>query len=148
MNQRYCLTQDLKDDPQLIAEYKRYHQKIWPEITASLKESGVEDAEIYLMGTRMVMILEVNDYFSFEAKARADQKNPKVQEWEELMWKLSNRCRGEARREMALDGEDFQAGKLTTLPFHISSKVAPLLGGSRGPNFPKWNSPTRRPHFF
>ena len=42
---------------------------------------------------------------------------------------------------MALDGEDFQAGKLTTLPFHISSKVAPLLGGSRGPNFPKWNSP-------
>ena len=55
---------------------------------------------------------------------------------------------GEARREMALDGEDFQAGKLTTLPFHISSKVAPLLGGSRGPNFPKWNSPTRRPHFF
>ena len=49
---------------------------------------------------------------------------------------------------MALDGEDFQAGKLTTLPFHISSKVAPLLGGSRGPNFPKWNSPTRRPHFF
>src|SRR5438309_7531488 len=88
MNQRYCLTQDLKDDPQLIAEYKRYHQKIWPEITASLKESGVEDAEIYLMGTRMVMILEVNDYFSFEAKARADQKNPKVQEWEELMWKF------------------------------------------------------------
>jgi len=41
----------------------------------------------------MLMILEVNDYFSFEAKARADQKNPKVQEWEELMWKLSNRCR-------------------------------------------------------
>jgi len=33
----------------------------------------------------MLMILEVNDYFSFEAKARADQKNPKVQEWEELM---------------------------------------------------------------
>ena len=64
-----------------------------PEITASLKESGVEDAEIYLMGARMLMILEVNDYFSFEAKARADQKNPKVQEWEELMWKLSNRCR-------------------------------------------------------
>ena len=85
---RYCLTLDLKDDPQLISQYKKYHEKIWPEITASLKESGIEDAEIYLLGTRMFMILEVNDHFSFEAKARADQANPKVREWEELMWKF------------------------------------------------------------
>ena len=88
MSQRYCLTLDLKDDPQLIAEYKRYHGHIWPEITASLKEAGIEDAEIYLLGTRMFMILEVNDRFSFEAKAQADAKNPKVREWEELMWKF------------------------------------------------------------
>ena len=85
---RHCLTLDLKDDPQLIAEYKKYHEKIWPEITASLRESGIEKAEIYLLGTRMFMILEVNDHFSFEAKARADQQNPKVSEWEELMWKF------------------------------------------------------------
>jgi len=85
---RYCLTLDLKDDPALIAEYKRYHQKIWPEITASLKQSGIEDAEIYLLGTRLFMILEVDDHFSFESKARADRADPKVQEWEELMWKF------------------------------------------------------------
>lgn len=48
---------------------------------------------------------------------------------------------------MALDGEDFQAGKLTTLPFHISSKVAPLLGGVSRPEFPKMEL-SRRPHFF
>jgi L-rhamnose mutarotase len=88
MNRRYCLTLDLQDDPKLIAEYKRYHERIWPEITASLKESGIEDAEIYLLGTRLFMILEVNDSFSFEAKARADGANPKVREWEELMWKF------------------------------------------------------------
>lgn len=88
MTRRYALALDLKDDPQLIAEYKRYHRKIWPEITASLKASGIEDAEIYLLGTRLFMILEVNDSFSFEAKARADQQNAKVREWEELMWKF------------------------------------------------------------
>ncbi len=88
MSQRYCLTLDLKDDPKLIAEYERYHQRIWPEITASLKESGIEDAEIYLLETRLFMILEVNDNFSFKAKARADSANPKVREWEELMWKF------------------------------------------------------------
>ena len=88
MNKRYCLTLDLKDDPQLIADYKRHHEKIWPEITQSTRDSGIEDMEIYLLGTRLFMIMEVNDGFSFEAKARADQNNPKVQEWENLMWKF------------------------------------------------------------
>jgi L-rhamnose mutarotase len=90
MSLRYCLTLDLKDDPRLIAEYKRHHERIWPEITASLKDAGIEDAEIYLLGTRLFMILKVNDRFSFEAKARADLANPKVREWEELMWKYQS----------------------------------------------------------
>lgn len=85
---RYCLTLDLKDDPKLIAEYRKYHEKIWPEITQSIKDFGIEDMEIYLLGTRMFMIMEVNDSFSFEAKAAADRANPKVQEWEKLMWKF------------------------------------------------------------
>jgi L-rhamnose mutarotase len=85
MKRRYCLMLDLKDDPQLIAEYKRHHEKIWPEITRSIKDSGIEDMEIYLLGTRMFMIMEVNEAFSFEAKTKADQLNPKVQEWEALM---------------------------------------------------------------
>lgn len=88
MNRRYCLTLDLKNDPALIAEYKRYHEKVWPEITKSIRDSGIEDMEIYLLGTRMFMIMEVNEKFSFDAKSRADAANPKVQEWEQLMWKF------------------------------------------------------------
>jgi L-rhamnose mutarotase len=86
MTRRFCLTLDLKDDPTLIAEYKHHHQHVWPEIIKSIKDSGVEDMEIYLLGTRMFMIMEVNETFSFEAKAEADQGNPKVEEWEQLMW--------------------------------------------------------------
>jgi L-rhamnose mutarotase len=88
MKRRYCLTHDLKDDPKLIAEYKRYHEQIWPEITKSLKDSGIEDMEIHLLGTRMFMIMEVNEHFSFEAKAEADRLSARVQEWENLMWKF------------------------------------------------------------
>jgi L-rhamnose mutarotase len=88
MTRRFCLTLDLKDDPALIAEYKKYHEKIWPEITESIKDSGIVDMEIYLLGTRLFMIMEVNESFSFEKKAKADQQNPKVQEWEQLMWKF------------------------------------------------------------
>jgi L-rhamnose mutarotase len=85
---RYCLTLDLKNDPELIAEYKRYHENIWPEITKSIKDSGIEDMEIYLLGARMFMIMEVNESFSFGAKSEADRANLKVQEWEKLMWKF------------------------------------------------------------
>lgn len=88
MSQRYCFTLDLKNDADLIAEYRKYHETIWPEITKSLRDSGIEDMEIYLLGTRMFMIMEVSKSFSFEAKARADQDNPKVREWEQLMWKF------------------------------------------------------------
>jgi L-rhamnose mutarotase len=90
MSQRYCLTLDLKDDPQLIAEYKKHHEKVWPEILKSIKDSGIEDMQIYLFGTRMFMIMDVNDTFSFEAKGAADRANPKVAEWERLMWKFQS----------------------------------------------------------
>jgi L-rhamnose mutarotase len=88
MTKRYCLTLDLKDDVDLIAEYRRYHEKIWPEIAQSIQDAGIADMEIYLLGTRMFMVMEVNQKFSFEAKAKADCENPKVRDWEELMWKF------------------------------------------------------------
>jgi len=82
---RHCLTLDLQDDPQKIAEYKHYHEKIWPEIRDSLFAAGVTDMEIYLSGTRMFMIMDVDEAFSFEKKAEMDSSNPKVLEWEALM---------------------------------------------------------------
>jgi L-rhamnose mutarotase len=88
MHRRFCLTLDLKDDPELIAEYKRHHEHVWPEIIRSIKDSGILDMEIYLLGTRMFMIMEVSEDFSFEAKTESDRRNPKVQEWENLMWRF------------------------------------------------------------
>lgn len=84
---RHCFALDLKNDAELISAYKKYHQKIWPEITASIKSSGIENLEIYLVENRLFMIMEVNDSFSFEKKSKMDTMNSKVQEWEELMWK-------------------------------------------------------------
>src|SRR3989454_4670 len=88
MPKRHCLTLELKDDPALISEYKRYHQKIWPDIEESIKAAGIADMEIHLLGTRLFMVMEVDEHFSFEAKAKADRNNPKVREWEQLMSKF------------------------------------------------------------
>lgn len=88
MSRRYCLALDLKDDPDLMAEYEKYHEKIWPEITRSIRDSGILDMEIYRTGNRLFMVMEVSEGFSFQAKAKADGENPRVAEWEALMWRF------------------------------------------------------------
>lgn len=90
MKKKYCLALDLKDDPTLIKEYENYHapENIWPEIQKSIRNSGITNMEIYRTGNRLFMIMEVDDSFDFERKSRMDASNPKVQEWEKLMWKF------------------------------------------------------------
>ena len=83
---RYCLACDLKNDAQLITEYEQYHERVWPEIETSIKDSGIVSMEIYRIENRLFMIMETTASFSFEAKAAADATNEKVQEWETLMW--------------------------------------------------------------
>ena len=87
-NKRYCLLLDLKNDEQLMEEYEKYHREVWPEVRESIESSGIEKLEIYRWNDRLVMILEVNESFSFERKAIMDERNQKVQEWEKLMWKF------------------------------------------------------------
>ncbi len=85
---RYCLTLDLKDDAQLIAEYEQYHREVWPEIKKSITDSGITNLDIYRFQNRLFMIIDADDNFSFERKAVMDAANIKVQEWETLMWKF------------------------------------------------------------
>lgn len=91
---KYTLALDLVDDPSLIAEYEDYHKAIWPEIKKSILDAGVTNMEIYRFENRLFMIMEVNDDFSFEKKAKLDAENEKVQEWEQLMWKYQSAIPG------------------------------------------------------
>lgn len=87
---RLCYACDLIDNEMLIEEYKNFHSKenIRPEITKSIKDSGIIDMEIYRLANRLFMIMEVDETFSPERKQMMDAANPNVQEWEELMWKF------------------------------------------------------------
>ena len=84
--EKYCWALDLKNEEDLIRKYKAYHEEVWPEVLVSIKDAGIEELEIYLVGNRLFMIMIVNDSFSFEKKAKMDASNEKVQEWEKLMW--------------------------------------------------------------
>lgn len=83
---RYCLALDLVDDPVKIATYEAWHKKVWPEIIESITSSGIAQMQIYRTGNRLFMIMKVKEGFSFDEKSKADASNPKVQEWEKLMW--------------------------------------------------------------
>jgi L-rhamnose mutarotase len=83
---RYCLALDLINDAEKIAAYEAYHKNVWPEILDSIKESGIISMEIYSVENRLFMIMETDESFSFETKSISDAQNPKVQEWENLMW--------------------------------------------------------------
>lgn len=94
MTTRHCLALDLKNDPVLIKEYEEYHKRVWPEIKKSIHDSGIEQMTIYRVSNRLFMIIDANENFSFEKKATLDSTNPKVQEWETLMWKYQQALPG------------------------------------------------------
>lgn len=106
--QRFCLTLDLKEDPALVSEYKYWHmpEHIWPEIPRGIREVGILDMEIYLLGTRLFMIMETTKDFDFEKQMGKLAELPRQKEWEAFVskyqkssanvassekWKLMNR---------------------------------------------------------
>ncbi|HEY0685904.1 MAG TPA: L-rhamnose mutarotase [Steroidobacter sp.] len=91
--QRLCFALDLKEDPQLIDQYRKWHEPGGPPpaVTRSLREAGIESLEIYLCGNRLFMLIEADATFSVENKARADAANEAVRAWEQLMWNFQQR---------------------------------------------------------
>jgi L-rhamnose mutarotase len=84
---RYALALDLVDDALRIADYEKAHEAIWPEVRAHLRAQGVLDMEIYRLGTRLFMVMEVNSaVYSADRMALASLDNPAVVRWEALMW--------------------------------------------------------------
>lgn len=84
---RYVQTMDLKDEPALIAEYRKRHSRgeAWPEIQAGIREVGILEMDIYILGTRLVMIVETPLDFDWDSAMARLATLPRQQEWEEYM---------------------------------------------------------------
>ncbi|ALB64392.1 Possible alternative L-fucose mutarotase [Cronobacter condimenti 1330] len=83
---RICQALDLVDSPEKIAEYQRLHQKIWPGVAAHLRACGVRGMEIYRLGDRLFMVMEVDGDFDADHFSQQSLTNPEIQRWEALMW--------------------------------------------------------------
>ena len=84
---RFCRTLDLKDNPQLIAEYRRRHTQdgVWKEVLDGIRQVGILEMEIYILGTRLFMIVETPVDFDWESAMAQLAQLPRQQEWEDYM---------------------------------------------------------------
>lgn len=84
---RYCQTLDLRDNPELINEYRNRHSKdnIWREILDGIKSVGILEMEIYILGTRLVMIVETPLDFDWDSAMSKLATLPRQDEWETYM---------------------------------------------------------------
>jgi L-rhamnose mutarotase len=87
---RFCKTIELKDDSNLIEEYKKVHAPgaVWSEITQGMKEVGILDMEIYILGNRLFMIMETIPEFDHEKAMSELAKKPRQSEWEAYVSKF------------------------------------------------------------
>ena len=78
---------DLKDNPELIAKYVKRHSEAeaWPEIRAGIREVGILEMEIYILGTRLFMIVETPLDFDWETAMARLATLPRQAEWEAYM---------------------------------------------------------------
>ena len=98
---RYCQTLDLRDSPELIAEYRKRHSQaeVWPEILAGIHEVGILEMEIYILGTRLFMIVEAPVDFDWDTAMARLNTLPRQQEWEEYMSILQQAAPGMSSAE-------------------------------------------------
>ena len=87
---RYCKTLSLKDDAQLIEDYKKVHAPgaAWPEITQGMLEVGIIDMEIYILGSRLFMIMDTVADFDHDQAMTELAKKPRQSEWEAYVSKF------------------------------------------------------------
>lgn len=98
---RYCQTLDLKDNPELIAEYRRRHSEgeAWSEILWGIREVGILEMEIYILDTRLFMIVEAPVDLDWDGAMSRLFTLPRQQEWEDYMSEFQKAAPGSSSNE-------------------------------------------------
>lgn len=98
---RFCQTLQLRDNPELIAMYRDRHsrEKAWPEILKGIKEVGILEMEIYILGTTLFMIVETPVDFDWDSAMARLATLPRQQEWEDYMSIFQDAAEGASSAE-------------------------------------------------
>ena len=97
---RYVQFLEISDDPELIAQYRKWHSQEynWKEVRDGIREVGILEMEIYLLGSRLVMIVDAPVDFRWSEAMKRLATLPRQAEWEALVSKFQG-CRPDARSD-------------------------------------------------
>ncbi|HLZ29190.1 MAG TPA: L-rhamnose mutarotase [Chloroflexota bacterium] len=88
----FGLTLNLQDDAEKVAEYRRFHQAVWPAVTARLRECGIHRMQIFLRGRRMFMHVITDDDFDPARDFARINDDPTSARWNAQMADLQERA--------------------------------------------------------
>ncbi len=97
---RYVQFLEIRDDPELVAQYRKWHSQEynWKEVRDGIREVGILEMEIYLLGSRLVMIVDAPVDFRWSEAMKRLATLPRQAEWEALVSKFQG-CRPDARSD-------------------------------------------------
>jgi len=97
---RYVQILDLRDDSDMIREYRKWHSEEhhWKEIRDGIRQVGILEMEIYILGSRLVMIVEAQLDFDWTTAMDKLATLPRQAEWEAFVSRLQG-CSADARSD-------------------------------------------------
>ena len=72
--------------PECLAEYTRYHVRIWPEIATAIEAAGIRNYSIFHFHGELFAYYEyVGPPAEYEARMKTLAKAPRMREWWDIM---------------------------------------------------------------
>ncbi len=87
----YGMTLGLRDDPKVIERYRFEHEHAWPAVLARLREVGITQMKIFLLGHRLFMYCETVDGFDPATDFARCNDDPTYRRWDALMRGMQER---------------------------------------------------------
>ena len=97
---RYVQFLEISDNEELIAQYRKWHSEEynWPEIRQGIRQVGILEMEIYILGNRLVMIVDAPADFQWDEAMDRLATLPRQAEWEAFVAKFQG-CDADARSD-------------------------------------------------
>ena len=97
---RYVQFLEISNDPELIAQYRKWHSEeySWKEIRDGIREVGILEMELYIIGNRLAMIVDTPADFNWQEAMSRLATLPRQAEWETFVSKFQG-CATDARSD-------------------------------------------------
>ena len=97
---RYVQFLRIEDDPELMAQYRYWHSEEhhWKEIRDGIREVGILEMEIYMLGNQLVMIVDAPADFDWQEAMDRLATLPRQAEWEAFVARFQG-CSADARSD-------------------------------------------------